>query len=185
MKYTVYLNYIFMYGIFFLSHNLVLAEMDEIPKLDGQSHEGKDKESYENKLDVSEQDEQSLLDDEKLSEEIVNIISLSYKEIIDLSALYFCGLVDWDRLYDQMITLAHKDFFKIIKLFSWYIPSILKNPKISNFIKIKKSLYVGCCIIMFWYISKEIFQKKTTSKGIKIDKDDIPLSPRQRPSINL
>ncbi len=185
MKYTIYLNYIFICGIFISSHNHIFAEKDETPKIDTVHHEDKDKEPDENKLDTLEHDEQFLLDDEKLSEEIFNIISVSYKEIIDLSALYFCGLIDSDKLYDQMITLAHKDFFKIIKLFSWYIPSILKNPKISNFIKIKKSLYVGCCIIMFWYISKEIFQKKGVSRGIKIDHNDELLSPRQRPCTNL
>lgn len=180
-----YLNYIFLCGIFFLSHNFMFAEMDKAPKADTELHENKDEGHDENKLETPEEDEQLLLDDEKLSEEIFDIILLSYKEVIDLSALYFCGLVDWDRLYNQMITLAHKDFFKIIKLFSWYIPAIIKNPKVSNFIKIKKSLYVACCIIMFWYISKEIFQGQASRKGIRIDNDDISLSPRQRPSINL
>jgi hypothetical protein len=185
MKYAVYLNYIFICGIFFLSHNLVFAEIDETSKVDTASHENKDTESHPSNLDASEEDEQLLLDDEKLSEEIFDIILLSYKEIIDLSALYFCGLVNWDKLYDQIITLAHKDFFKIIKLFSWYIPAILKNPKISNFIKIKKSVYVACCILMFWYVSKEVFQGQVVRKGIRIDSDDIPFSPRQRPSTNL
>jgi hypothetical protein len=185
MKYTVYLNYIFIYGVLFLPHNLVLAAMDEVSKIDAPSHENKDKEPEKNASGASKEDEQLLLEDEKLSEEILNIISFSYKEVIDLSALYFCGLIDSDKLYDQIITLAHKDFFKIIKLFSWYIPSILKNPKISKFVKFKKSLYVGCCILTFWYVSKEVFQGKVVRKGIKIDPDEVELSPRQRPSINL
>ena len=116
MKYGIYLNYILVCGIFFLSHSCIFTEMDEIPVQDAESYENKDTESDENKPEV-EQDAQLILDDEKLSEEIISIIASSYKEIIDVSALYFCGLIGWDKLYDQIVTLSYKDFFKVIKLF--------------------------------------------------------------------
>lgn len=173
MKYPTYLiYYAFIVIIFFLfPQSYIYAESEEKQTTEIESLSDK----------PSDEDEELALDDEKLMQEILEIISVSYKDIIDLSALYFCGLIDWDKLSEQMITLLHKDFFKALKLFSWYIPAILKNPKVSTFTKIKKSTYVACCIAISWYLYKEIFQGKVNQKNINIGGDSTLLDHRQHP----
>lgn len=182
MKHTS--SYLFIVSFFLLlSHSFYIhvketeesnSDVVNFENIDQQdSHDLKDTEEY---LDL----------EEKLKDEILEIFTTSYKDIIDLSALYFCGLVDYNKLYYQITALLHKDFFKILKLFSWYIPAILKNKNIPMCVKIKKSVYVASCIIAFWYISKEVFQDKSDSqckivtKGLIFDHDEISFGPRQK-----
>ncbi len=187
MKHQIFLNkHIFLWSIFFLFPNTFLYTKSQNNQKKEQILAKKiDQNSDENVLDVIEEEEQLALDDERLMKEILEIISFSYTELIDLSALYFCGIVNWDKLSDQIIMICNKDFFKILKLFSWYVPAVLKNPKISHWIKFKKLGYIAICIVLFWYISKEIFQEKNQHKGIKFDGNDILMGHRQHPYLNL
>jgi len=182
---NLYNLYIFIAAIFFiLPETFVKAEVAEIKREKKEEGQSSDLQSY-NQGSLQEEDEQLLLDDEKLKQEVFDIILISYKDIIDLSALYFCGLIDSDKLYSQVKTLLHKDLFKVLKLFSWYIPAIIKNKKISTCIKIKKSIYIAAFLVLFWYSSKEISHTDRSSKGFDFDTDDLSIRPRQRPSRNL
>ncbi|MBI2344501.1 hypothetical protein HYV10_00315 [Candidatus Dependentiae bacterium] len=179
MKYQGYLNYsACVVGIIFLMTNdFIYSDM--------QADRCINKQVAITDQEILEKDYSLDLDDEKLVQEIFEIFSGSYKDIIDLTALYFCGLVDSDKLYGQIITSLHKDFFKVLKLFSWYIPAIFKNKNISTFIKIKKSIYVACCIIIFWYGSKEILYAKMPAKELKLEIDTELFNRRNRPKLDL
>jgi hypothetical protein len=136
-------------------------------------------------------------DDEKLFQEILNILSSTYKNMIDIAALYFCGFsVDQNKLYEQIIIHVSKDIFNVIKLFAWYIPVMLKNPKLKTKEKLKKSCYVVSATVAFWYICTEILPNKSKNnclgmtRSLDLKFDDIPtsneeiLKPRNRPKID-
>jgi len=183
---NLYKLYIFIAAILFIvPETFVKAEFEEITREKNKEEQSSDNESFRQDSLQEEDDEQLLLDDEKLKQEIFDIILISYKDIIDLSALYFCGLIDSDKLCDQVKTLLHKDLFKVLKLFSWYIPAVIKNKKVSTSIKIKKSIGIAALLVLFWYSSKEVLHTNRLNKGFDFDTDDIPISPRQRPSRNL
>lgn len=100
-------------------------------------------------------------DDEKLIEEILQILSSTYKSAVDIAALYFCGFsVDQNKLFDQIIVNISKDIFNIIKLFAWYVPVMLKNPKLKTKEKLKKASYVVGSTIVLWCICSELLSKK-------------------------
>jgi hypothetical protein len=108
-------------------------------------------------------------DDEKLLEEILDVLSSSYKNIVDIAALYFCGLsLDRDKLYEQIFILLSRDMLNVVKIFASYVPAMLKNPKLKTKDKFKKSIYVIASTMIFWYISSELLSKKLNNNSLTV-----------------
>ena len=133
-------------------------------------------------------------DDEKLLQEILEVLSSSYKNMVDIAALYFCGLsLDQGRLYEQVFIQLSRDMFNVVRLFAWYIPVMLKNSKLKTKEKFKKSFYFIAVTAAFWYISSELLSKKVDNNSLasmrslnlnlhdKDDNDRESLKPRSRP----
>lgn len=100
-------------------------------------------------------------DDEQLMAEIWDIGATLYKNAIDMSALYFSGiLLDSNQLYDRMMFDLSKNLFQVVKLLAWYGPKMMKNPHISWKIKAKKTAYMVSFLIVFWIWSQEMVQQK-------------------------
>jgi hypothetical protein len=136
-------------------------------------------------------------DDEKLFQEILDVVSSSYKNMVDIAALYFCGFsLDQGKLYEQIFIQLGKDMFSVIRLFAWYIPVMLKNPKLKTKEKLKKSFYIISTTVAFWYISSEHLFKKVKNSSLAPmrsfnlnlhddnDRDEELPKPRNRPKID-
>jgi len=135
--------------------------------------------------------------DEALLQEISTIFSSSYKNVIDVAALYFCGLsVDQNKLYEQIFIQISKDIFNVIKLFAKYVPAMLKSTKLTTKEKVKKSCYVVSATVVLWYMCTEILSNKFKNNSSSLHRSlDLgehnasmdtldTLKPRKRPSID-
>ena len=91
--------------------------------------------------------------------------------------------------------------FHLIKLFAWYVPVMLKNPKLKKKEKLKKSFYVVTATAIFSYIISEFLNKNNQNsllhnndlfakRGLLSDlysdnnRDNTLLKPRARPKID-
>jgi len=120
--------------------------------------------------EASDQDK----DDEQLIAEIWSIGAMLYKNMIDMSALYFSGiLIDSNQLYDRMMFDVGKNLFQVVKLLAWYGPKMLQNPNISWKIKAKKTGYMVSFIVLFWLWSQEVSKQKKRNKGYRSDSYDM------------
>jgi hypothetical protein len=136
-------------------------------------------------------------DDEKLFQDMLHIFSSSYKNIIDIAGIYFCGLsVDQNRLYEQIFIQLSKDVFNVVKLFVAYVPVMLKNSKLTIKQKLKKSSYILSATIVSWYLCAEVLSNKFKNNSLALrrssdfescniltDNLDI-LKPRNRPRMD-
>ena len=130
-------------------------------KLASFSHDIYDLEQFCVKYKIAQEEYDQDKDDEQLMIEIWGIGAMIYKNIIDMSALYFSGiLLDTNQLYDRMMFDFGKNLFHVVKLLASYGPKMLKNPHISWKIKLKKTGCMVSFLVVFWIWSQEIAKQK-------------------------
>lgn len=93
-------------------------------------------------------------DEDKLFDEVYTLVGQLYKKLVEITALYYSGYsYDDEKIFhERLIFEVGKNLVLIIKALALYIPTLLKNQKISWKIKAKKSLLIASIIIfcMFW-----------------------------------
>lgn len=113
-------------------------------------------------------------DDEQLMIEIWGVGAMMYKTIIDMSALYFSGiLLDTSQLYDRVMFDFGKNLFHVVKLLASYGPKMLQNPHLSWKIKLKKTGYMVSFLVVFLIWSQEIAKHKKRQNNIHADMYDL------------
>ena len=105
-------------------------------------------------------------EDEELMKEIWHSCGLLYKSLIDISGLYFSGLiVDTNQLYHRMFFECGKHLFQVMRVLAVYGPRMLQNPDIPWQTKLKKTAALASVFVVFWIWSQEVgkTQQTTTS----------------------
>ncbi len=185
-------KYIIIIHLLFLSFNVEILPSNEknYSLQDLFVYHKAEQEVYDNTADELDKD------DEKLLEDMLHIFSSSYKNIIDIAGIYFCGLsVDQNRLIEQIFVQLSKDIFSVVKLLAFYVPVMLKNSKLTTKQKLKKSCYVAGVTIVCSYLCAEVLSSKLKNNSLSLhrsldfepcntsaDNLDI-LKPRNRPKI--
>lgn len=112
-------------------------------------------------------------DDERLIKEIWSTGTMIYKNIIDMSALYFSGiLLDTNQLYDRIMFDCGKNLFHILRLLANYAPKMLQNKKLSWRVKAQKTGYIVSFLFVFYIWSQKVTQQKESKRGIDVDMYD-------------
>lgn len=92
-------------------------------------------------------------EDEQLIADIVTVVTRLYKGMIDVSALYFSGIiVDHDQLLERVLLEVGKECFQIVKLLALYGPRMLQSSKLTLVEKAKKTMYIFSFLVVFWVI---------------------------------
>lgn len=96
------------------------------------------------------QDVRDMYEEDKVLQEIYDIGSHIYKNMVELVALYYCKnmIVDAQILYDKILIDTCKDALTMIKLLALYTPLLCKNTKIAWKKKVQKLTVVGCVMIL-------------------------------------
>jgi hypothetical protein len=110
-------------------------------------------------------------DDNKMIAEIISLGINLYTDVIDISALYFSGIVvDTNQIYEHLMLKVGKDLFHVVKLLAAYWPKMLQNPHIKWTEKLKKTVYISTVLVAFWLWAKEgsnnASRKKTTDSDL-------------------
>jgi len=92
-------------------------------------------------------------EDDQLVADIITVVTRLYKGMIDVSALYFSGIiVDNDQLLERVLLEVGKECFQIVKLLALYGPRMLQSPKLTWVDKTKKTMYIFSFLVVFWVI---------------------------------
>ncbi len=92
-------------------------------------------------------------EDERLIADILVVMTRLYTGLIDVSALYFSGIIlDQDQLLERVMFEIGKESFQIVKLLALYGPRMLQNPKITLTEKLKKTTYIVSFLVVCWAI---------------------------------
>lgn len=92
-------------------------------------------------------------EDEELLTEIMDVAAVLYKDLIDISALYFSGIiVDERQLWERIFMSFSKESLRVVKLLAQYGPKMLQNPKLPLREKAKKTTYIVSFVTALWII---------------------------------
>jgi|GEM_PF-1299543 len=124
-------------------------------------------------------------EDEQLVADILKVVARLYKGMIDVSALYFSGMiVNQEQLFQQVLFEVGKECFEIIKLLAQYGPRMLHSPKISWVDKTKKTMYILSFLVVFWALIAYERARYRIRSTILIQ-PNCAMSPREFPSMNV
>ena len=111
----------------------------------------------------NQENQPKLDDDEKLFQDLGQVASDFYKKIIETTMLYFTGMItSSDQFHKQLLLETNKHLLYASQLFTQYIAKLLKNPKVSWKVKIKRCAYITSFLVVLIILMKEYHQAPNT-----------------------
>ena len=121
---------------------------------------------YLHLLRENQEHQQKIDDDEKLLQDLGQVTADFYKKIIETTMLYFTGmLMNSDQFHKQLILETNKHMLYASQIVTQYLAKLLKNPKVSWKVKIKRCACITSFIIIMILWMQEYQQKPIISDG--------------------
>ncbi len=100
--------------------------------------------------------EEIISDEEQLIIDLTKTIDGFYKKIIEITALYLTGVIkSSDQFHKQILLETYKHILYSSTTLTQYTSKLLKNPKISLKLKIKRCIYISSFLIFVTFLTKE------------------------------
>jgi hypothetical protein len=97
--------------------------------------------------------------DEKVVQELWGVVGSYYKKMIEITALYFTGVLsDSDQFHKQITFETGRHILYAGQIVAQYIPKLLNNPSVSWRVKVKRCAYVASFLIVVMVWMKECYQ---------------------------
>lgn len=121
-----------------------------------------------------ESDQQNNTEDEKIShdEQLLKDLSLIatdfYKKVIETTVLYFTGMLqNSDQFHKQLALEVSKHALYASQIFTEYFSKLLKDPKVSWKLKVKRCAYISSFLIIMIIWMKEFHKPTNNSDSLK------------------
>jgi hypothetical protein len=143
--------------------------------------------------------------DEKLVQDLLQLSTDLYKKTIEITVLYFSGmLMNSNQFHKQLLFEGSKYVLYASQLIAEYLPKLLRDPKITWQVKLKRCAYITSTFVIIILLLKEYHKNindpdftnsMRTYQNLQISNDsalyvnnyvnnDADLKPRLRPSLS-